>query len=76
MTGIRKAIEEAGGQAALGYKIGASRAVIWNWLSRGIVPAERCPDVELVTGVRCEELNPSVNWGVLRRRNRKVVATA
>lgn len=32
------------------------------------VPAERCPTIERVTGglVRCEDLRPDVEWGVLR----------
>lgn len=33
-------------------------------------PAEHCPDAEELTGgdVRCEELRPDVNWGVLRTK--------
>jgi DNA-binding transcriptional regulator YdaS (Cro superfamily) len=39
--------------------------VVSNWRARG-VPAERCPDIERVTGVRCERLRPDVDWDVLR----------
>ena len=33
-----------------------------------LIPAERCPEIERVTGgaVRCEELRPDVDWAVLR----------
>lgn len=63
---IKRAIRLAGGLSALSRQLGlGSHSVIYQWtLSR--VPAERCPDIERITGVRCEELRPDVNWGVLR----------
>ena len=67
-TPLEKAIEQLGGQAALSRELGVSIQVIGNWLARG-VPVARCPDVERVTAgaVRCEELQPDVDWAVLRR---------
>ena len=44
--------------------------LISQWsLGRRQVPAERCPDIERVTGgaVTCEDLRPDVDWSVLRR---------
>lgn len=39
---------------------------IQDWVRRGIVPAEHCPTMEKETGVRCELLNPKINWTYLR----------
>lgn len=63
---LERAIDAAGGLTALARLLGLkSHAVIHQWrLNR--VPAEHCPSVEGATGVRCEELRPDVNWGVLR----------
>jgi DNA-binding transcriptional regulator YdaS (Cro superfamily) len=44
-----------------------SKASISRW-KKERVPAEVCPDIEALTGMRCEELRPDVNWGVLRRK--------
>jgi len=63
---LQRAIEKAGGITALAKTLGLSgHAVIYQW---GInqVPAAKCPDIEAITGVRCEELRPDVNWSVLR----------
>jgi DNA-binding transcriptional regulator YdaS (Cro superfamily) len=60
------AIERAGGVTALARGLGMkSYAVVQQWrLNR--VPAEHCPLIEALTGVRCEELRPDVRWDVLR----------
>ncbi|MBX7229631.1 MAG: helix-turn-helix domain-containing protein [Burkholderiaceae bacterium] len=71
---LRMAIKKAGGQSALARRLSEqkqsariSTANVWNWLHRDLkVPAEHCPDIEAVTGVKCEELYPNANWGVLR----------
>jgi DNA-binding transcriptional regulator YdaS (Cro superfamily) len=49
---------------ALATKLGRSRQTLNHWKKR--IPAEACPDIERLTGVRCEELRPDVAWGVLR----------
>lgn len=46
-----------------------SKASVSRWKKDGI-PAEMCPDIEALTGVRCEELRADVNWSVLRRKAR------
>lgn len=44
-----------------------SKASVSRWKKEG-VPAEVCPDIEALTGVRCEDLRPDVNWSVLRNQ--------
>lgn len=67
MNALDKAILISGGLVALANKLGVKKAVVWNWKQRG-VPAEFCPEIELITGrqVTCEELNSKINWSVLR----------
>lgn len=65
LAALQLAIIKAGGKSALAEGLGVSYQVLSNWCSRG-VPAERCPDVERLSGVRCEALRPDVNWSVLR----------
>lgn len=68
MTPLERAIDAAGGTAALASAIGVASSAPSMWKSRGNVPAEHCPAIERATGgaVRCEELRPDVPWGVLR----------
>lgn len=65
-TPIERAFDRAGGMASLARMLGRTRAAANHW--KGRVPAELCPDIELFTGVKCEELRPDVKWYVLRRR--------
>lgn len=51
--------------ARVGRKV--SKASVSRW-KREQVPAELCPDIEAITGVRCERLRPDVNWSVLREK--------
>lgn len=64
---INRAIKAAGGMAAFVEAVGAPSAkAVTAWkLTR--VPAEYCPRIEKVTGIRCEELRPDIDWGVLRQ---------
>lgn len=55
---------------ALGHKI-KTQATIGQWRNNR-VPAEYCPDIEKLTGVKCEELRPDVNWQVLRQPAQQV----
>ncbi len=65
-TPLDRAIEVAGGMTKMAKALGLSgHAVVYQW-KRTRVPAEKCPDIEVLTGVRCEELRPDVNWAVLR----------
>ncbi len=62
---LDEAIKQTGGTKQLADRLAVTVQVVSNWRARG-VPAERCPDIERVTGVRCERLRPDVNWDVLR----------
>lgn len=57
-------------QSSLSAKLGMKNSVLVNQWVNGVrqVPAERCPAIERATGgaVRCEDLRPDVEWGVLR----------
>ena len=65
---LEEAIAHMGGITALSRALGITgRSVVHQWrLNR--VPAEHCPDIERLSGVRCEELRPDVNWAVLRAK--------
>lgn len=66
---LLEAVKRAGGTpAALATRLGGKvqRQHVEYWLKRGRTPAEHCPSIERETGVRCEALEPSVAWGVLR----------
>lgn len=67
MNGLAKAVELAGGTAALARKIDVHPNLVTNWKTRG-VPAEHCPKIEkaLNGAVRCEELNDTVDWAYVR----------
>ena len=67
---LSRACQIAGNQSALALKLGKTKAAISRWKSEQ-VPAEVCPEIERLTGVRCEELRPDVNWDVLRGTKRK-----
>ena len=63
---INRAIEKVGGITAMARAMNLSgHSVIHQWRLTQ-VPAEKCPDIEALTGVKCEELRPDVNWSVLR----------
>jgi len=68
---VQKAALIIGSQAKLAREIGASPAMVHQWIN-GIRPisAERCIDIERVTsgGVTCEELRPDLaeRWAYLR----------
>ena len=61
-----------GGISKLAKHFGIRQWAVSRWKESG-VPAERCPDIEFLTGgkVRCEELRPDVNWSVLRKKTVK-----
>jgi DNA-binding transcriptional regulator YdaS (Cro superfamily) len=62
---LREACRRAGNQTKLAEKLGRKKAAVSRWLAQQ-VPAEVCPEIELLTGVKCEDLRPDVNWAVLR----------
>lgn len=61
--------ETRGAAAQLARALGVSSVIVSHWVT-GVKPvsAERCLDIERVTGgaVRCEELRPDIAWSVLR----------
>jgi DNA-binding transcriptional regulator YdaS (Cro superfamily) len=61
-TPFEKACRLAGGQAALGRKIGRKQQTVWNWAKRGEPPADQCPAIEkAIDGkVTRYELRPDV----------------
>jgi hypothetical protein len=61
-SGLRRAIEIAGGQTALAAAIGVRQSHISYWLlkSESGVPAERALDIERATGVGRHELRPDL----------------
>lgn len=65
MSGLLKAVQVAGGQAALAALIGAKQQHVWNWLNRPgeRVPPERCVAIESATAgaVTRRDLRPD-DW--------------
>jgi DNA-binding transcriptional regulator YdaS (Cro superfamily) len=59
---LKKAVERAGGQTALGQRIGVKQTTVRYWLteSKKGVPAQYAPAIERVTGVQRHELRPDV----------------
>lgn len=68
-------LDNARFRAAIVTKLGVTQQALTNWKKRGI-PADKCPDIEALTGIKCEELRPDVNWAVLRKQPRKAKAVA
>ncbi|WP_442951832.1 Cro/CI family transcriptional regulator [Oryzomicrobium sp.] len=59
MSGIKQAIESAGGQVALAEALGVSQQAISGWLLRGYVPTGRVVEIETLYGVpRARLINP------------------
>lgn len=61
LTALREYAESNGGITATASRLGVSKKVFWAWLTRGQVPAEHCPAVELLTGVPRWLLRPE-DW--------------
>lgn len=57
-----------GSEAALARALGVSRGALNQWKKPGReVPAEHAPRIELLTGVCCELLCPSIDWALVRK---------
>lgn len=68
-TGIQRAValfENSPTKLAAAVGNGVVRQHVEHWLSAGRVPAEKCPEVAVITGVTLEELNDKVNWDLVR----------
>lgn len=57
-----------GRAAALAVQLGIREVNLARWRAVGIVPAQRCADVERITGIPCESLNPRIEWRRVRER--------
>jgi DNA-binding transcriptional regulator YdaS (Cro superfamily) len=69
---LAQAIAIVGSQSRLAREIGGgvTQAHVHYWLTQAkVVPAEYCPAIERIVKreVSCEQLNPHVDWWVLRR---------
>lgn len=64
---IDRAAKAVGSQAALARGLSVTKGAVGQWKQPDRqVPAEHCPSIERMSGIRCEELRPDVEWGVLR----------
>jgi DNA-binding transcriptional regulator YdaS (Cro superfamily) len=63
---MRRAIQKAGGLKALADALGEQPNTVSNWINRG-APIDKCPSIEHITGVMCEELRPQVDWATFRK---------
>ena len=57
----------------LARELGVTTQAVCFWRDgRRKTPAEKCPDIERVTGgaIRCEDLRPDVDWAYLRGTKR------
>lgn len=70
MSPMQKAIDLVGlAKIANAFNPPVSVQAVSKWASpNNRVPAERCPEIEKVTGggVTCEELRPDIDWAYLR----------
>lgn len=59
---LKRAVEAAGGQAALARQIGVTQSVVWYWLERSKrgLPAEHVSAVEAASGISRHELRPDL----------------
>lgn len=61
MTGIKQAIEVAGGACALAHALGVTHQAVYTWAKRGWVPMQRALQIETEYGVpRTELLKPEL----------------
>lgn len=56
--------------AELGIERKVTQANVWSWLNSTnpdrMPPSDFCPGIEKITGVKCEQLRPDIDWSVLR----------
>lgn len=65
---LDRAAQIFGSAQGLATELGVSKGAFHQWKLDGRgTPAKHCPKIERLTGVRCEELCPEVEWWVLRR---------
>ena len=72
---LQKAIDIVGSATALAAGLDLTKGAVSQWKDEGRkIPAEHCPTIEKMTNgqIRCEDLRPDVDWGVLRPRQNGV----
>jgi DNA-binding transcriptional regulator YdaS (Cro superfamily) len=61
MTGIKLAIDLAGGACALAHNLGVTHQAVYTWAKRGWVPMQRALQIETEYGVsRAQLLKPEL----------------
>jgi len=61
VTGIKRAVEQAGGAAKLGAALGVSHQAVYVWIRRGWVPNDRAVQIEQLYSIpRADLLNPQI----------------
>jgi DNA-binding transcriptional regulator YdaS (Cro superfamily) len=74
---LAAAVAVAGGQSALGRRIGENQSTIHEWLFKSGKPdPAKCVDIERETGQRCEELRPDVFGRLAQLRQRRTAGAA
>jgi DNA-binding transcriptional regulator YdaS (Cro superfamily) len=58
VTGIDKAVEIAGSQAALAVKLGVSQQAISEWVASGYIPDGRIDDMLSAVDKNCSQIKP------------------
>lgn len=61
---IQSLVKDLGGMAAVARICGVRPPSVHEWVKRGVIPADRCEQIEAATGgtVRCEDLRPDLEW--------------
>ena len=60
-SAIGKAVDVAGGQAALARMLGVNRSTVNSWVKkRNRVTAETAKKIEVITGIKREDLRPDL----------------
>lgn len=69
MSPIEKAIQIAGGKSRLAKAVGVTPQMVSQWARKNKpkpISVSRCAQIEKLTGVRCEQLNPNEDWASIR----------
>lgn len=74
-TSLKEAIDLAGGAASVAAHFGIRPVSVYEWIRRGYVPAEKCPEIEKMSNgaAYCEVLNGHVDWAFVRSTNTPAV---
>lgn len=62
LSDLREYAEANDGITDTASELGVSKAVLWAWINRGQVPADRAPAVGRATGISLVRLRPNDWW--------------